>query len=455
MGGTEASSGDALHHLNERPLSPRQRYAAVLVACGEFIDGYDLLVMGPALIYLRPQFGLSPAEVGLLGASTFIGAILGLLVFGDMSDRLGRRAIFIVNLLFFVVFSIASAFVTSTTELFIMRFLIGVGVGMDIPTSTAYLAEVAPRRQRGAILGSLLNVMWVLGAMSSTLLALPMTGLFGDAAWRWMFGLAAVPAVLILIARQALPESPRWLLARGRLDDARAAFQAFGIETSREALATSLSPQRGSYADLLRPPLLRRTLLVSLVFLLNCFSGSISTIATPLVLKTVGAFSIEATLIFSATVWLTALAGTLVSAVLIDRLGRRRLCYLSTIPFGVIALLLAAFSRDNPVVLVLGFYGISFATWVGIAVLVWVWASELFPTHLRGRSQGICNAFCRLAIALNIFLVPIALAGVGFSTYIAILSLPMFAIALIVRRFDDFEGSQRRLEDLAPAPGAR
>src|SRR5579875_825319 len=226
--------------------------------------------MGAALIYLRPQFHLTPSAVGALGASTFIGAAIGLLIFGDMSDRLGRRAIFIVNLFFFVVFAIASAFVTSTLQLFLVRFLVGVGVGMDIPTSTAYLAEIAPRRQRGRILGSLLNIMWLLGAMCSTLLALPLTALFGPDAWRWMLGLAAVPAVLILLARRALPESPRWLVAHGRIDEARKAFESFGIAATDAALRVR-GPDRGSYAELFRPPFLRRTVFVALVFTLNCF----------------------------------------------------------------------------------------------------------------------------------------------------------------------------------------
>jgi MFS transporter, putative metabolite transport protein len=385
--------------------------------------------------------------VGLLGASTFMGAVVGLLVFGDLSDRVGRRSIFVINLVFFVVFAIGSALVTNITWLFIMRILVGVGVGMDIPTSTAYLAEIAPAKQRGAILGSLLNVMWILGAMTSTLLAIPLVAYFGDDAWRWMLGLAAIPAALILLARQGLPESPRWLLARGRVDEARAAFATFGIDANT-AIPNILQRNTGSYGELLGPGYIKRLVLVSLVFTLNCFSGSIGTVAAPLVLNTVGALSMNATLFFSATIWVTALCGVLTSAVLIDRIGRRKLCYLSVIPFGIIALLMSAFAQQSQVVLVVGFYGLSYVTWLGIAVLVWVWSSEIFPTHLRGRSQGVCNAWCRVAISANIFIVPTALAGLGFSGYIAILSIPMFLIAVIVWRFPLFESSSQDLEKL-------
>jgi putative MFS transporter len=390
---------------------------------------------------------LSPQALGLLGASTFLGAILGLLVFGDMSDRWGRRAIFVVNLFFFVVFAIGSAFVTSATWLFVMRFLVGIGVGMDIPTSTAYLAEIAPTRQRGAILGSLLNIMWILGALTSTLIAIPLIAMFGNEAWRWMLGLAAVPALLALLGRQGLPESPRWLLAHGRTQDARAAFEAFGV-TATDAMLQPTPRNVGSFGELLGPGYGRRVALVSLVFALNCFSGSISSIATPLVLKTVGALSNNATLLFSAGVWGVSLVAALLSAVLIDRIGRRKLCYISVFSYGVIALFLAAFAQKSAVALVLGFFALGFATWMGIAVLVWVWASELFPTHLRGRSQGVCNAWCRLAIAGNIFLVPIALSTFGFSLYIGLLSIPMFLVGIIVMRNPMFEGSQRDLEEL-------
>jgi len=444
---SDAGAADTgLGALDERPVSPPQRYAALLVALGEFIDGYDLIVMGGALVLLRPQFGLSPSQVGLLGASTFLGAMVGMLIFGDMSDRWGRRAIFVANLVFFVVFSVLSAFVQSVPQLFIARFLVGVGVGMDVPTSAAYLAEIAPRRRRGVLAGSLLNITWILGAMSSTLIALPLIRLAGDAAWRWMFGLAAVPALLVLIGRQGLPESPRWLIAHGRLEEARRALARFGIEA--DAARLGAPRPRGSYAELFGPVWRKRVWLTALVFFLNCVAGPLSTIAAPYVLRTVGALSAEASLGFSALVWLTGLAGVFCGLFLIDRIGRRRLLLIATIPEALAALFMAFAGPDHPPLLIAGFFAFSFCSWLGPAVLTWVWSSELFPTHLRGRSQGFCNATCRLAIAINIFLIPVGVAAVGFTTSIVILSVPLFGLALLVSRVRFFDSHERSLEAL-------
>lgn len=442
---TANAAGHYLDALDERPMSPRQRFAVVLVALGEFIDGYDLLVMGAAIIYLRPAFHLTPPMIGLLGAASFLGSIVGLLVFGDLSDRLGRRAIFVANLLFFVVFSILSSFITSVPQLFVARFLVGVGVGMDIPTSTAYLAEIAPRRQRGALLGALPQITWILGAMASTLIALPLGAIFGAEAWRWMFGLAALPALLVLLGRQTLPESPRWLLAQGRTDEAREALRSFGVEVTNLPTARST----GTYGALFRPPLRRRLFWVGAVFFLNCLAGPIATIAVPYVLHTVGALSVTATLWFSTVVWITSLLGAVLSYLLIDRIGRRRLAYLSLIPAGIFAVLLGVLGAHNATLLLAFFFLFSFFNWLGGPSLQWAWSSELFPTELRGRSQGVCNALCRLAISINIFFVPVALAGIGFTPFLVLLSLPMFAYALIVNRISLFESTGQQLEALS------
>ncbi|HEY1932137.1 MAG TPA: MFS transporter [Acetobacteraceae bacterium] len=372
--------------------------------------------------------------------------MVGLMVFGDMSDRLGRRAIFVANLLFFVVFSILSAFITSVPQLFAARFLVGVGIGMDIPTSTAYLAEIAPARHRGKVLGSLTQIMWILGALSSTLVALPLQWMFGPSAWRWMFGLAALPAALVLLGRQGLPESPRWLIAHGRAAEAREALASFGVEATEADVASRGG--RGCWSELFRPPMRRRVWWVATIFFLNCLAGPIATVATPYVIHTVGAFSVQTTLLFSSMVWGTSLIGSVCSFFLIDRIGRKPLCYASLIPAGIMALAMALTAGRSPTMLVGGYFMFSFFIWLGGPSLQWGWSSELFPTRLRGRSQGFCNGMCRLAISINIFLVPVALASIGFGPFIALLSLPLFAYALIVSRLDMFESTGLSLEAL-------
>ena len=316
-------------------MTPLQRKAAWLVSLGEYIDGYDMLVMGTALVFLRPAFGLSPAQVGALGASTYLGAMIGLLVFGDMSDRLGRRAIFVANLIFFVVFSIASAFINSVPQLFAARFLVGVGVGMDIPTSMAYLTEITPANRRGAVIGALTQITWILGAMTSTIIALPLSMYFGNDTWRWMFGLAALPALLILLGRRLLPESPHWLMNQGRVEESKAALRAFGMP---DDLPPPNGSRGGSYAELFRTPHMRRLFWCSSLFFLNCIAGL--AIATPFILRYVGHLSVTGTVIFSTFIWLTSLAGAVTSYGLIDRLGRRPVAYLSAVPSGALMILM-------------------------------------------------------------------------------------------------------------------
>jgi MFS transporter, putative metabolite transport protein len=436
-----AKRGHAFEALDDQPLSRRQLYAIVLVALGEFIDGYDLIVMGAALILLRPHFHLTPSQIGLLGGASFIGAAIGMVVFGDLSDRLGRRAIFVANLLFFVVFSIASAFVTSLPQLFVARFLVGIGVGMDVPTSMAYVSEISPRRRRGVLSGMVVNLTWVIGAMFSSLIALPLIQWTGADAWRWMFGLAAVPAALVLIGRQVLPESPRWLLLHGRTAEARKALASFGVEADDELLGR-ISARRGSYAELFRPPWRNRVLLVALAFMLNCIAGPLATIAAPFVFRSVGALSVTASLLFSAAVWFAGMLGLVTGGFLIDRIGRRRLLYLGTIPAACSALFMS-----------LGYFSFGFFLWLGPAFLFWVWSSELFPTHLRGRSQGFCNGLCRLAIAANIFLIPVGVALIGFRPSIIILSVPLFALALLVSQLPFLDSERLSLEVLTARAG--
>jgi putative MFS transporter len=309
------------------------RRALVLVALGEFIDGYDLLVVGGALLFLTPQFHLAPAQIGLLGAAAFLGAALGLLVFGDMTDKVGRRVIFIYNLVSFVGLAIVSAFVNNVTQLFIVRFLIGVAVGADIPTSTAFLAELSPRRSRGGLLGALPNIAWSCGAAVAAFVWVPLSHI-GPDAWRWAFGLAGIPALFVWLARQTLPESPRWLIKQGQVEVAKQVLARLGLENVD---LSAYKPERARFSELFAPAIRSRTLWVSVVFGLNCIAGPIATVATPFILRYVGLVSVYNALLFSGIVWILNLAGAVSSWFLIDRIGRQKLAVLSQVPAGIFA----------------------------------------------------------------------------------------------------------------------
>ncbi|HLH74739.1 MAG TPA: MFS transporter [Chloroflexota bacterium] len=441
----EASSVGGLARLDVAKMNSLHRRALFLVSLGEFIDGYDLLVMGGALLLLVPQFKLTPAQVGLLGSAAFLGAAVGLVVFGDMSDRVGRRAIFIFNLIAFVIFAILSAFITDITQLFIARFIVGIAVGADIPTSTAFLAEMSPSRMRGALLGALPNITWTVGAFTATILGFFLLGV-GPDAWRWMFGLAAIPALIVLLGRQTLPESPRWLISRGRFDEARSVLERLGITNPDLSAYTA---EKSRFSELFGPKLRSRTIWVSVIFGLNCLAGPISTIATPFILKYVGLVDTRSALLFSGVVWIFNFLGASSSFFLIDRLGRKKLSVLSMVPGGLLAVGIALFGVGNPKVMVPLFFLFGYFVWLGAPSLQWAWSSELFPTRVRGRSQGVCNAVCRIMIAANTFIIPVGLATVGFTPTILLLSIPLFLYALITWTIPFFETKGKSLEELA------
>ncbi|MFI7344409.1 MFS transporter [Streptomyces sp. NPDC050085] len=388
-----------------------RRWTPRLVAFGEFIDGYDLLVMGAAMIFLKPAFDLTNFQVGWLGAIAFIGAAVGLVVFGDLSDRFGRKVIFVINLVFFVAASIAAAFVTEVWQLMIARFLIGVAVGMDIPTSHAFLAEMSPKARRGRIAGSLPNMMWLGGAITSVLVALALRDAAGPDTWRWMFGLAAIPALAVLIARQFLPESPRWLRAQGRHEEARRVFELLGVEEPKTAPAAEQRDLR----ELLRGGAGRRLAVVAAFFAFNSFGGAVATVAGPLVMTAAG-IGAQHALYFSLGGYVIGLVGVLVGALVIDRINRRTMGIAACLGVFAAGLGIAYLGPKSDGALLVFWLAYSLLTWFGPGVLAWVWSSEAFPTQLRGVGSGLTQAAARLTAALNVTLVPTMLESFGLKT---------------------------------------
>jgi MFS transporter, putative metabolite transport protein len=199
-------------------MTPVRRRALMTIALGEFVDGFDLIVISGALLQLKVQFHLTPSQTGLLSAAAFLGSAVGALFFGDLTDRIGRRRVFVVNLVAFVALALLSAAITNVGMLLALRALMGVAIGADIAASMAFLAELSPRGSRGGWTGAMPQITWSLGALTSILLDAGLYAVAGSQAWRLMLAAGAVPAVVVLLLRRSLPDSPRWLLARGRRD---------------------------------------------------------------------------------------------------------------------------------------------------------------------------------------------------------------------------------------------
>jgi MFS family permease len=213
--------------LDEAPLTRLHIRVWLLSAMGIMLDGFDFFIIGVAIPLITVQFGATTLQVGLVSAAAVIGAIFGASTLGPLTDRLGRRIVFMVDLAMFVAFAAGSALAWSIWVLIGVRFLLGVCIGADYPISAAYLAEISPRRSRTRLLVGAFTLQ-AAGQLLGALVGLVILEITTDVgAWRWMLAAGIPPAVLVVFLRLGVPESPRWLASKGRIDEAAAVTARF------------------------------------------------------------------------------------------------------------------------------------------------------------------------------------------------------------------------------------
>ncbi|CAM5697612.1 Sialic acid transporter NanT [Streptomyces antimycoticus] len=198
--------------LDNAPVTAFHRRMVLVAMGGPFCDGYLLGIMGVALSLITPALALDTLWTGLVAASVLVGVFLGGAVFGPITDRAGRHLMYVLNLAAFVIGSALQFFVTEAWQLLVLRLFIGIAIGADYPIASALTTELVPRRMRGPALSGLVLAWWI-GYGISYWAGWLLLGT-GDDAWRWMLASGAVPAVLFLLLRAGVPESPRWLASR-------------------------------------------------------------------------------------------------------------------------------------------------------------------------------------------------------------------------------------------------
>ncbi|WP_458722688.1 MFS transporter [Pseudomonas brenneri] len=402
-------------NIDDLPIGRFHLKIAGLTFGAHLADGYILGMIGIALTLISPQMQLDPFWQGLVGASALIGLFLGSLFFGWISDTLGRQKIFLVS---FVLITIASAmqfYVETALALILCRVLIGIGLGGDYSVGHALLAEFSPKKYRGVLLGAF-SVIWTFGYVAATVVGTAMLSL-GDDAWRWMLASSAIPAGLILIARIGTPESPRWLVNRGRIAEARAIVKKYLGE--HVVLDEEPAPQEHSgYAVLFSQQYRKRTAFNCLFFV--CIVMPYFAIYTflPSILQTMGlaeGFGTELMLN------LLLIIGALIGIWCTVKFSRRGFLINSFIILAVALFLLAVLPGNLAWLMVL-IFGVFTLVLSAVSNLVGVFPAESFPTHLRASGIGLATAVSRLGSAVSTFLLPVSVAGIGLSPTMGILA---------------------------------
>jgi putative MFS transporter len=407
------SDSDPINAMSNTTYKGIHRIINITAAAGAFTDAYSITLISGATFSVVPFLLKTTSNLSLAGTMLLIGAILGALTMGRVVDVIGRRLTFILTLLAIFVLSIISIFVTSITELYLVRFLIGFSLGADYPAAMSMVAELNPTAKRGQAM-IYLWVSYTIGAMLGLILGYVLYRTIGPVSYEWriMLGSAAVPALIGLLFRLRLPESPRWAIKMGKLDLASSEiYKLTGIKYSDSVLEATRKSFFTDQKVKIRKHYGAYSYRIVFVFLalmfMNLVPGAL-VVLNPTILAALG-ISKAAALLFSSLFLGVQLIAVLIVAFSVERVGRIVYGIVGGVLEGLFAILVI-FLYHNALILLVLFSGVYFFSFLAIPVMRNAGA-EIFPTEFRGLSSGIVMSGDRLAGVIGLLLTPILFAG--------------------------------------------
>ena len=409
---------------------------SITAALAGFLFGFDTVVISGADKTLQALWGSSDVfhgvvVIGMALWGTVVGALLG----GIPVNKLGRKKTLIWIGIFYTISALGSAFSNDPITFAIFRFIGGLGVGASTIAAPAYISEIAPAKDRGKLVG-LYQFNIVFGILIAFFSNYLLNGI-GENAWRWMVGVEAIPAVIYTIFALTIPKSPRWLLSKLRVDEAKEVLKVInpGIDTELMMLeikkeSEGTIPGENIFLLKYRFPLI----LAFCIAFFNQLSGINAFLYyAPRILEEAGLGSSTA-LLSSIGIGITNMVFTLLGIYLIDRMGRKQLMYIGSVGY-IIALSLVACA------FYLNWEGISVAFFlflfiaahaIGQGTVIWVFISEIFPNHLRGYGQSFGSSVHWILAAVVPSLIPILFATIGPGIVFTFFAFMMFLQLLFV-----------------------
>lgn len=392
--------------------NPFLRRLTAATGGGMFLDGYVFAALAAVIAghSFTHDLGLSAFELGLISSSTLIGTVIGGPVIGYVTDRVGRKPMFLMDICGFLACSLLMLTVTAAWEVVVLGLILGAVIGGDYSIGSPLLGEFTPARKRGSYL-SILEILWNVGYVVSFFIGFLVLSAFPDA-WRFVLAGPAIPAAIILLLRHGLPESPRWLLSKGRTEEAHAIIAQLppGVDVSTFTLE---DVQKTRWTTLFRKEYVSRTIFCSVFWICIVIPYFALSFFQAEVLSIIG---LQNPVVGALIGTIIALIGATTGWFLIDRVGRR---FILIMPMFVTFafLMLVALNKVLNLsvgVTVVAFFGYLFFYGI-MSILPGVYPLEVFPTSVRTSGMGFSAAMSRVGAAIGTFLLPVVLVGFGLS----------------------------------------
>ena len=442
--------------LDRLPMTSYQRSIFLVIATAWLFDSMDLGMMTFILGSIKADFGLSTAQAGLLGSASFLGMLLGAAASGLLADRFGRRVVFQSSMVLWGAGSFLCATANDATTLMLFRVLLGIGMGMEFPIGQAMLSEIMPTKQRGRYV-AFLEGFWPLGFICAGVLAYFLLPIWG---WRGVFVALGIPAIFVLVVRQFVPESPRWLESRGRLIDAdlvmgkieeRVRKANGGMPLPQIELTTrSFGQEKGlsGFKALWAPGYAKRTIMVWSVWFFALLGYYGLTTWLGALLQQAG-YPVTKSVFYTILISLAGIPGFLTAAWLVESWGRKPTAILMLLGSACMAYLYgstAAHAGDQTQLIAFGL-GMQFFMF-GMWSVLYAYTPELYPTRCRATGGGFASSIGRIGSLIGPYVVGVILPVAGQIGVFG-LGASCFLLAALVVLLLGIETKGRVLEEVS------
>jgi putative MFS transporter len=410
------------------------RKVVMAIGLGLFFEVYEIFLSSSIATALKTEYHLGGTALQLLMASSFIGMLIGAAAFGRIADRIGRRKAFLLNLVWFSVCSLLAAVAPTPALLVAARFLAGIGIGAEYPVADSYLSDVLPKADRGRLSAWAYTCSFV-AVPALGFLALGLSGrtVLGVDGWRVLLLIGAVGAVFVMLLRRGLPESPRWLAAKGRTDEAQAALNAFaegsGVVPTPVAEPRITATVANSIARLRQAPYRGRLAMLAVFHLFQPFGYYGFGTLAGLVLVARG-FDVTSSLLFTALSFIGYPLGSLISIPLLGHVERKFAVIVSVAAMAGCGI---AFATVSSPALIVACGVLTTAAANVFSNVYHVYQAEIFPSDVRATAVGWTYSLSRLSsAALPFVLIPVLDRYGAAAMFTVVLAALVIAVAVLV-----------------------